>query len=285
MKKYAVIDIGSNTTVFAVYLTDNGLPVRIFHESRGIHLLSYEKNRHLSADGLKVLKQTLDDFQNLAAEQRTDEILGLITEPWRAIDNSGELFELLNRYPFPVHALSGEQEARCDYEACRASYPEVREGLIFDIGGGSTELIFFGNSGIRYSASIPVGCVRLTGHPEALSFFRQKLREIPLKPQAEDVIIGIGGTARTTRKLHNALYDKNTLTASSVRQLISFLDKDDSTARKIRAKHISPDRLAVYPAGIKILEELTRLFPDHDLLISDYGVREGFLISHLKNPL
>lgn len=56
--------------------------------------------------------------------------------------------------------LFGEEEARLGFLAVKSEY-DVENGIVIDIGGGSTEIVVFEEGEIRELTSIPIGALNL----------------------------------------------------------------------------------------------------------------------------
>ncbi len=92
---------------------------------------------------------------------------------------------------------------------------EREQGMVLDIGGGSTEWVCFSQGRIRHAASIPLGSLNLyslCGDPAPLPKEQAKIRK-QVKGAGRrppdfpcPVICGAGGTIRGAGKLCNYLY-------------------------------------------------------------------------------
>ena len=71
-----------------------------------------------------------------------------------------------------VRVLSGLEEAMCDYYGASRLF-HTADGLLCDVGGGSTELVFFKDNKVLLARSLPIG---------SLNMFTAHVRDI-LPPQ------------------------------------------------------------------------------------------------------
>ena len=55
-----------------------------------------------------------------------------------------------------MHVLSGEEEAVCDFVGVSGS-DNIQNGMVVDIGGGSTEIVLFNNKTVVNATSISIG--------------------------------------------------------------------------------------------------------------------------------
>jgi exopolyphosphatase / guanosine-5'-triphosphate,3'-diphosphate pyrophosphatase len=183
--------------------------------------------------------------------------------------------------------------------------PDARSVLVFDIGGGSTELMWIsaGASGHKIDlwTSLPEGVVTVAEvfggvevdeaafmamrrhiRPMLESFgaeLAQRLGHVPMP----DHLLGTSGTVTTISGMQLGLrrYDRSRVDGTWL------LDADivDITARLLGMSYeeraaspcIGHDRADLVLAGCAILEEIRRLWPVDRLRVADRGLREGIL--------
>jgi exopolyphosphatase/guanosine-5'-triphosphate,3'-diphosphate pyrophosphatase len=180
--------------------------------------------------------------------------------------------------------------------------------MIFDIGGGSTELVLIDTDGsapsIRDWVSVPWGVVSLTeGVPvdigsretrqagydamraKAAESFEEFSQRLPRNDGDKYRMLGTSGTVTTLASLHLKLpcYNRNAIDglivpSVSMRQISQDLG---SMAPSERAKVpcIGSDRAELVIAGCAILEAILDIWPAERLGIADRGIREGILRS------
>lgn len=282
MERYGIIDIGSNTIVLIIYIMDGNRPVPSSYQSVPLHLIDYIENGHMREDGIQKTLQVLQMYREKLRSAECTGYEAFITEPWRGIDNQHSMLERF-REIVSVSALSGEEEASYDYYGSQLSWPDIHDGIAFDIGGGSTELISFRNRKITAAMSFPLGCVRLRHLPldteECVNeILKARSSYPPLNVKAESVI-AIGGTARAFKLLCNDLYHCGSIIhADTVRELYQRLLTNEKTAADAMHRIIDSARIPVFLPGIHMMLEIIRIFDTQQLYVSDTGIREGFLM-------
>lgn len=216
--------------------------------------------------------------------------------------------------------ISAQEEARLAVLGCHVLL-EQGDGpaLIFDIGGGSTELILVGPGDgaiprILDWQSVPFGVVSLTdtvmretapAHDEAgrLAAYAAMRRTVDesFAPFAERIaaasreadirLLGTSGTVTTLASLHLELphYDRRAVDglivpSHSMRAISTRLSR---LSEKDRGKVpcIGPDRAELVVAGCAILESILDLWPAERLGVADRGIREGILRSLMAADL
>ena len=166
------------------------------------------------------LSQKIDKNGNLTQQAFTyhaDRIIAVATAAIRNAGNGAELTRLVQRETgISLHIITGNTEAYISYLGVINTLP-YHSGIIFDLGGGSTELILFQDRKILESVSVPIGAVNTTAlfntrntvstvsssvYGELSFFLRTRLAEYPWLKQPKLPLIGVGGTARTIGKMH-----------------------------------------------------------------------------------
>jgi exopolyphosphatase/guanosine-5'-triphosphate,3'-diphosphate pyrophosphatase len=208
-----------------------------------------------------------------------------------------------------LEIISPEEEARLAMLGChRLLEPGDGPALIFDIGGGSTELVLIDTGGdgtptIKCWWSAPWGVVSLTESegrnlPDAetrlAAYARMKERvrhafrhfsELLPKVRKNIRLLGTSGTVTTLASVHLALpaYDRRQvdgllMPADSMRAVNAMLSTM-SIDERAQLPCIGHDRADLVVAGSAILEAIMDIWPAKTLGIADRGIREGILRS------
>lgn len=229
------------------------------------------------------------------------------TEACRQATNGQDFIDRVYRETgIVLDIITAEEEARLAVMGCHALLePGDGPALIFDIGGGSTELVLIdtreGRPVIRDWLSAPWGVVSLTesepvsDESEAArldAFARMKDRVAnsfsalaARLPQGLDGIrlLGTSGTVTTLASLHLGLaaYDRSAIDglivpAESMREISTRLS-GMSLAERQRQPCIGVERADLVVAGCAILEAIIDIWPAERLGVADRGIREGIL--------
>jgi len=200
------------------------------------------------------------------------------------------------------------EEARLAVLGChKLLEPGDGPALIFDIGGGSTELVLIdqeqGAPRIRAWWSAPWGVVSLTESegrealegPDRLKAYarmRERARRAfanfatMLPEQREGIrLLGTSGTVTTLASVHLALpsYDRRAVDGlhvpieamQKISGMIASMDYDERSGLPC----IGRERADLVVAGCAILEAIMEIWPATNLGIADRGIREGILRS------
>lgn len=295
--KYAVIDLGSNTIRLVVYEETNAEFHALFTQKFTARLAAYLQDGMMTPEGIRLICTTLQRCKMLLKEFTPCTTLAFSTAPLRNIRNTQEAIDqIYAETGYSVDVLTGLEDAYLDYYGVQRELP-VESGLLFDIGGGSTEILTFAHDGTGVIESVPIGSLNLSKKHIAKLFPDKKERDaIRLQVQKSlkrhklnhlppyETLCGIGGTARTVLQLLQAmkviLPAQRTFTAEQFRKLKKFLWKKDSAAMELLTQYC-PDRLHTIFSGILILETLILQSRCTTVYVCKYGVREGYLRRYL----
>ncbi len=235
----------------------------------------------------------------------------IATEACRAADNGDAFLERVrNETGLELEIINRETEARLAVSSCASLIGrETRSAVLFDIGGGSSEIavIRFGeNRSLRIAnhishwTSLPVGVVTLSerygGHHVTPAIFEDMVAEVTallgdfhcpeIEGNAHDNgfhLIGTSGTVTTLAGVHLDLprYDRRKVDGIwlSNDEVSAMQDKLLSWDFAGRAANpcIGPDRADLVLAGCAILEAIRRRWPAPRMRVADRGLREGIL--------
>ncbi|MGV3769210.1 MAG: Ppx/GppA phosphatase family protein [Sphingobium phenoxybenzoativorans] len=229
------------------------------------------------------------------------------TEACRRASNGNDFIERVYRETgIALDIITAQEEARLAVLGCHALLePGDGPALIFDIGGGSTELVLVDTSTetprILDWQSAPWGVVSLTESeifdPESpserlLAYDRMRTRvkdafqalASRLPRDADDIrLLGTSGTVTTLASIHLELprYDRQAIDglivpAEAMRGISSRLAAM-SIAERRQLPCIGNERADLVVAGCAILECILDIWPAKSLGVADRGIREGIL--------
>ena len=231
------------------------------------------------------------------------------TEACRRAVNGREFIERVrNETGIALEIIAPQEEARLAVLGChKLLEPGDGPAVIFDIGGGSTELVLVepGDDAPRIRAwwSAPWGVVSLTesegraaieGDERVAAYERMRNRArdsfsrfAELLPSKTPGIrlLGTSGTVTTLASVHLALpsYDRRAVDGLHVpigdmRRISTMIAQMDLGGRS-SLPCIGAERADLVVAGCAILEAILDIWPAEKLGIADRGIREGILRS------
>lgn len=285
--KYAILDVGTNNILFLIAEIENG-KITPLHRAANISAMGKKmKEGKISYAALKRTKSIISDNIKFA-RIFTENIIIVGTSCSREAENISDLTEwLMKRFSIKYNIISGEQEAELSGLATLNAFPEFKNILTFDVGGGSTEFNLIKNGKIISSTSIPLGIRKLDNLFSDFESKVKKTTEILSKldiPQLDDcILVGIGGTVTSLAayKTHMTKYDaekvhKSRLSETEVRLILDdFLNMtNDEIAYLIPFDRNRADILAT---GTMIVHEILKKFGADDFVVSDQGMQFGLL--------
>lgn len=257
-------------------------------------------------EALKICRDKLD-------ARRVTRARLIATEAVRSAAN-GACFvaRVLDEVGLELDVIDRATEARLAAAGCLPLVDPASDGVVlFDIGGGSSELVWVdapdgrdGGPAIRSWASFPVGVVTLAerygGVDVTAETFEAMVREIAALarsiPAREEMrralsglhMLGTSGTVTTIAGVFLNLprYDRRKvdglwLTGDQVGSVVRYL-RNLSFAQRVANPCIGPERADLVLAGCAILEGIRREFPCRRLRVADRGLREGILVELMR---
>lgn len=294
---YSVIDIGSNTIRLTVYQVQEGKAESVFHEKSTAGLAGYVTAKgRLTRAGIDRAVESLLRFRGILRNLNIPNVAVFATASLRNITNTDEALSVIEQATgFRVEVLSGEKEAMLDYIGATHFMPAA-DGMLVDIGGGSTELVFFCRGEVQRAVSMPLGSLNMyskyVSHVLPTKSEREKierrvareLKKLELPEQVCPVICGVGGTVRATGKYINTLQklpaaNRMVYLHTVQATLDGFRDESKATLQPLLKS--APDRIHTLLPGMTILCKIAKTFCSDTMVVSDYGVREGYLLSEV----
>ncbi|MBQ5587964.1 MAG: phosphatase [Selenomonadales bacterium] len=289
---HGVIDIGSNTIRLSVYQVADGKITRLLHKKESVGLASYIKDGVMSARGIDKACAVLREYKEILENFSITELHVFGTASLRNIYNTVEAVEEIRcRTGLRVDVISGRKEAIFDFVGATRSVG-LSDGLLIDVGGGSSELVVYREKKIVEVCSIPIGALNLyTEYVKGLfptdkekkTIRKRVVTELARYPSilgTYPVICGVGGTVRALLGLTNEYMGMEEtcreMTVRELKQAVKRLDRSDKERLDI-IMETAPDRVRTMITGIVLWETLLKVFGAETVLVSTSGVREGYL--------
>jgi exopolyphosphatase/guanosine-5'-triphosphate,3'-diphosphate pyrophosphatase len=311
---YAALDLGTNNCRLLIAQPTRPGQFRVVDAFSRIVRLGegLGASGRLSSDAMD---RAVEALRICAAKLKAREIRRarlIATEACRAAAN-GEAFlaRVIEETGLDLEIIDRETEARLAVSGCSSLVgPEARSVVLFDIGGGSSEIAVIRIDDNRSSrlanhithwTSLPVGVVTLSerhgGRDVTPIVFEAMINEVEAMldkfecppvagaslDSADFHLIGTSGTVTTLAGVHLDLprYDRRKvdgvwLSDDEVTAMQSKLLSWDFAGRAANPC-IGPDRADLVLAGCAILEAIRRRWPSPRMRVADRGLREGLL--------
>jgi exopolyphosphatase/guanosine-5'-triphosphate,3'-diphosphate pyrophosphatase len=318
----AAIDLGT-TSCRLLVARPEGTSFRVIDSfSRVVRLgEGIQVNNHLQPEAIGRTLDALKICRDKISKNNVSKIRAVTTEACRRADNSAELLDLVRTdLGIDIEVITPLEEARLALSGCSAILdPDIPYAVAFDIGGGSTEIIWLRllpspkNRQSRIPivevidcASLPFGVVTLSeiyGTRFTDFGIYQDLRNkvasevqrfteknnIDAYIQKEQVqMAGTSGTITTIGAIHLKLpkYDRRFidglyLQLTDIHQVSEALLAMTHLERA-QSSCIGPGRADLVVMGTAILEGICDVWTLPRLRVADRGVREGILMDLLE---
>lgn len=298
--RVGAIDIGTNTTLLLVAEKVGGVLCAVREKATITRLgEGVDVSRKLAPAAVERTNACLANYARIVGELGVVEVAVVGTSAMRDA-GGGEEVRAKVRELFGVDArtISGDEEARLTFEGALSGL-EVAPGVVsvFDIGGGSTEIVVGEPPHIRTSHSFDVGSVRLTERhvkhdpptrAEMDAVTRDARGAFASMPSVLDAAkltasspIGIAGTVTTLAAVALGLdpYDGarvhgHTMTIDEARHVVDRLAALPLTERRA-VRGLEPKRADVIVAGGLLVLATLDALGSKALRVSDRGVRWG----------
>ena len=312
---YAALDLGTNNCRLLVAMPTKPGQFRVVDAfSRIVRLGEGLSARgELSEEAMDRAVEALKVCANKMESRPVRRHRLIATEACRAARNGSEFLDRVkDETGLDLEIVNRETEARLAVSGCSSLVGRETDGVVlFDIGGGSSEIAAIDLSGSRSNrlanhiaawTSLPVGVVTLSerhgGRNVTAQIFADMVDEvsglledftcpdIPGCAGSRDGVfhlLGTSGTVTTLAGVHLDLprYDRRRvdglwLSSDDVDRMTQKLLSWDFEARSSNPC-IGSDRADLVLAGCAILEAIRRRWPAERLRVADRGLREGLL--------
>ena len=292
--KCAVIDLSSTgvSTVIAECDKAAGIYETIYKDRANIAITEYFDGRSISARGIEKIIDALITARSTVRAMGADECYVISTAALRSVDNMEEVAEKIRmRTGIVINHLDGKTEAYCDLVSNRR-YSAYERVVLIDIGGGSVELCDFTKDSKNEMVCLDFGPLKLKSkyvadiYPDAdevkriKKFIRKKADEagLPSKNRFSTAVL-VGSINDAIYAAYREYCEKKKIgTEFTYAKYKKFADvlltSPDRTRMIMKA---APEKINVLPVAAIILKELLKRFKLDNIVVSDSGVKEGYL--------
>ncbi len=295
---FAVIDLGSNSARMSISKIDENQKLTVIKKLRETVRLSEGtgQDNFLKEEAMVRVIEALQTFCNIAKEHKCISIAAVATAAVRNAANKQMFLSRVEKATgIKLEVISGEDEAYYSYLAVSETVG-ITDGVIFDTGGGSTEITLVKDGKVKHSISLPLGAVVLTermAHSNQMELYRyvaSYIGAISWLDECESLdLYGIGGSVRTLamiskgRLLTTDEADKVKISYSSVAKIYqNIFNTKPEKRRDIKGMDVS--RADIILAGLTPAKVLMDMTGSKSLTICGAGVKEGVLF-RMKNEI
>lgn len=307
---YGALDLGTNNCRLLIARPTGGGFRVVASYSKIVRLgEGLAESGRLSEDAIQRTIDALKICAEKLAALKVRRHRNVSTEACRRAENCREFFDRIHQETgLSFEAISVDEEARLALAGCQTLLDhEAAHALVFDIGGGSTEIVWAERGATRQFQiidvlSLPIGVVNLAEkfgtRTVTLDTYRamtadvaQHLPEFCARNGIGDRVgegkvqmLGTSGTVTTLGAVHLELprYSRSAIDGlelgfdalkNATDMLVGMSYRD-----RVGVPCIGEDRADLVIPGCAILEALCQSWPVGQLRVADRGLREGMLL-------
>lgn len=301
-----VIDLGSNSVRMQISQIDDYGGYTVMGYFREYVRLSENmgKEMTLKEEPMNRTIQALKDFKTRYTQYDNVVVKAVATAAVRGAKNQAEFLKRVkDEVGLDLQVISGSTEAYLDYVGVVNTLP-VRNGIIMDCGGASTELIWVQNGACKERVSIPIGSVVLSQNYNladtisasdlysAMNAAGQKISTVRWLGQVHNLpLIALGGSNRTIAKIHrrevtdevdelpdiHGMHLPPYYIFNLVGKLIA-MNKDE----RMKIPGLAKNRADVIVGGLIPISLVLRNLQISEVIFSNCGLRDGILFEYLR---
>ena len=312
---FAALDLGTNNCRLLVASPSGPSGFRVLDSfSRIIRLgEGLSSTGALSDAAMNRAEAALEACGQKLARRPIQVVNAVATEACRRATNGPNFMRRAERaLGAPIRVIPAREEAELAMESCTPLLREKdRRALLFDIGGGSTEVAWVRTDGpdlpcLIGTISVPLGVVTLVERDGAACFsaegFDRVVQEVAAKFEAFDSVhrirqemraggvrlMGTSGTVTTLAGIALELPRYNRAAVDGHELAMGCADRALEALRTMGrdglASHpcIGPERVDFVLPGCAIYAAIRQVWPAASITVCDRGLREGLLLRAMR---
>lgn len=303
MKKVALIDLGTNSARLVLYnVLEEGYFYKFDEMKESVRIgRDMERDGFLKPARIQHTIKTITMFKRLIDSYHIEEenIIAVATAAVRRAKNQKSfLEEMFSATGIAFRVLERDEESKIVYHGVINSM-DIMKGIILEIGGGSTKIVYYIRRNILGYETLPFGSVTLTemfsnkGYTpkeqteKIEEYFKKELEKIEwlkdLDPETQ--LIGVGGSFRNLAKIHQKLkrypldmvhnYHISSHDFDALYEMLRVLDLD----KKQNIKGIGTGRADILPSAFAAMKAFSGYIGSEEFVVSSSGLREGIMFN------
>lgn len=292
---YAVVDMGTNSARLMIAHVADGRVISDCKTLRTIRIGEGMTDRKvILTSAMERAKSAIDEFKSISKEHKAKNFFCFATSAVREAENRDAFLEYIRtECGVEIDVISGETEAAYGFAGSVGGW-----GGMFDIGGGSTEVMFGSLSDVRFKHSFGIGTVKFlqlfpggdkadpAAFTRAHDLAKKTFSALPDSKGFE--FTGIGGTATALAAIDLELKEYSpesvqghVISLERARGLCSMLEAKTKEQRE-ELTGLEKNRADVIVFGAIILLEFMNATGSDHIIVSDRDNQEGYLAVKLN---
>jgi exopolyphosphatase/guanosine-5'-triphosphate,3'-diphosphate pyrophosphatase len=304
--RVAVVDIGTNSTRLLIGDVDGTAVTQVERRTTVTNMgRGVDHTGLICSDAIDDVCNVIGDYRARYEEMGADRVMAIATSAVRdAVNGQAFIAELRERFGLDARLLTGEEEANLTYLGATSNRPDEEATLVFDIGGGSTELIVGSGTRVGFHTSLQAGTIRQSERhltrdppdPHELEDLAHEIRTLVdgavSEPHASPTrAIAVAGTPTSLAAIDQGLepYDPGRvhgyrLGLQRIQRMLSRLSSLP-LAERLRVPGLHPGRAPTIVAGTVILVQVMRAFKMMEIEVSELDILHGSAVWAATSPV
>ena len=292
--KYSVIDISSSSISLIVAEADERKTEIIFKDRASISLLHYLDGKTLTERGIEKLIDALKVMKDESEKFGVKYCYVISTAALRVIENCDEVSKIVTeRTGLPINFIDGKTEAFCDYIA-NLYYASYEKAVLVDLGGKSLEICDLIKGNKDDMVCLDFGLLDI--HRKFIKKIQPNEKEAKdIKKYANDkfddanlpkkevfsTLVMVGATNHAVYDIYADYADIRSddgvkrIEYKKFKKLVEHLLGD--AERSTLILNNAPEKLYLIGPATIILKTMFKRFGVRQIVVSDRGVKEGYL--------
>jgi exopolyphosphatase/guanosine-5'-triphosphate,3'-diphosphate pyrophosphatase len=307
----SIIDLGYNSikvSTYSIYKNGHYKKQEQQQEYAQIGYNLFKNDNIIKYQNIERAVKFLNKIKNDLKQMKINTVIPIATSAVRDADNRNDVVNTIKKNSgFKFNVLSGLEEGFFSYVGAQ-SIMHVPNGIFFDLGGGSIEIIHVQNYKIKKIICLNLGALRLSEkfvksnenlegegeEPRYKQLEKYLYKNIPTIDQFDMdktlnmKLVGIGGNIRTIYKFISRIFQNSqsfsynhiTMTKKMI-DLSNVIFKRLSQEELLQIKSIDPQRSKTITTGSYVVKILMEKLGFNNILICPTGLREGILENYL----
>lgn len=301
MKRIGIIDIGSMTARLVIFELLSDSTFKIIEDIKENISLGerIRKEKMIDRSKIKLVSHTIYLYKELSSRYEVEDIHCYLSSAFTECSDLEELITTVaEETGVEIRLLSQREEIEASFTGA-VNNLGLDDGVLLDMGGTTTKLIWFEDRKIKMWESLPMGAASLgevanikdiIGNKEEKKLkehVKSKIMSVEwLKDVGDLPLIGVGGCMRNLAKIHanmceyplNLLHNYQ-LKEGDVEVIYHHIKKKDY-GEKLKVKGLAVSRAHTFTGALFVMEEILNFSGIENLIISGNGMREGMLYSN-----
>ena len=298
----AVIDIGTNSCRLFIAEVDNSkgqteIIRKLYKETQITKLGRYiNEDSSIKEEGMEIVTEIISKYKKTADDYGICEIKGFATSATReALNRDYFLKKIYDETKIEIKCISGDEEAELTFSGAISEF-ENKNIVLFDIGGGSTEIIYGNRNKTEFLKSFKAGAVRETemffkndnfsqeNIEKCRESLKQRFKETEFLKERDFELVGVAGTVTTnvsvkekmekydTEKVHMYRLSKEDLEKNLELYLSMDLEKRKTIAG------LQPQRADTVISGTIIILVIMEMLGKNEITVCECDNLEGGMV-------